>query len=132
MPLPVFPVCRDRGYTLLEAVMSVVIIAMMALSVTAVFTTGLRLQREQSDSILAASALRSKMEFLESVPFGQLASGTETVTINAAAKTITWTVSTTDLDANGLPDEDIKRILLELDGITLTTFSLNRLATGKL
>lgn len=123
---------RRRGYTLIEAIMSLVLLSITALSVSAVFTMGLEVQQAQSDSIEASSLLRSQMEFLLSVPFANIASGTAAKTVGGISKTITWTVTDTDLDANGIIDTDIKKLVVELDGIELSTYVLNRTSGGKL
>ena len=102
------PNCTHKraGFTLIEALMSVVILGGMAAVVSALYVSGLDTLDAQGDAILLDSQLRSRMEQLLATPFASLADGNENVTVGDTDYTITWTVLPTDLDGDTIDELD--------------------------
>lgn len=97
---------KRAGFTLIEALMSVVILGGMAAAVSALYISGLDTIDAQGDTMLLDSYLRSRMELVLATPFSSLADGTETVTVRDADYTITWTVAPADLDGDTIAEFD--------------------------
>ena len=88
-----------EGLTLIEALLSVVILALMASVIGALYIGGLNGLAVQGDRLLLDSARRSQMEWLISENLGQLSSGSAT-TVNGQDKTLNRTVDMIDLDGD--------------------------------
>ena len=92
---------RGRGgFTLVEALLSMTILAIMAAALAALFASGLQTVDAQGNHLLIDSALRSQMELVLGTPFADSVSGAGTVTIDGQNYTVTITVATTDVDSN--------------------------------
>jgi len=87
--------------------------------VAGLYYSGFQALQAQSDQIILNSRLRSRMEWLLSVEFDQLANGSETFTVNATSYTLTWTVTGADLDGDLTPEAEAKQIALAVAGNTL-------------
>jgi prepilin-type N-terminal cleavage/methylation domain-containing protein len=109
------------GFTLVEALLSIVILGLMASVMTGVYFSGLQALEVQGERMLLDSALRSRMELLLSEKFDQLASGTDTATVTGQNYTITWTVATVDLNGDATPEPTAKQVTVTLEGRSLTT-----------
>lgn len=116
---------RQHGFTLLESVLSLVIVALLASIVGTVYVSGLQIYNVESDTLQVSSALRSRMEQLLSTEFSQLASGSQVLTINGTSYTATWTVSTVDMTGDGIAESTAKSVSLTLGGSTLVTLVAN-------
>jgi prepilin-type N-terminal cleavage/methylation domain-containing protein len=112
---------RNSGFTLVEALLSVVVLAVMATVVSAMYISGLQALDVQADRAMLDSQLRSRMEFLLSEEFGQLADGSATVTVSGQDYTISWTIANVDLDGDATPEPSAKQITVTLGGRSLTT-----------
>ena len=108
------------GFTLVEALLSIVILGFMAAVMSGLYISGLQTLDAGNERILLDSQLRSRMEFLISENFDQLAGGSETVTINGTDYTVTWTVTAADLDGDAAPEPTAKQITVTLEDRTLT------------
>ena len=112
------------GFTLLEAMLSVALLALVAFGISAPYITGFQGLDEQAERMALDSHLRSRMEILVGTSFDALASGSETVTVRGQSYTITWNVAYVDLDADANPESTAKQItvaITELPGRTLKT-----------
>ena len=112
------------GFTLLEILFALVIMAMVAVTVSAAYSTGTRALDGQVDLILLDSRLRSRMEMLVSTDFAALAGGTENVTVNGKDFTIDWTVAGVDLNGDGIDEPTARQVTVDVAGMphhTLTT-----------
>lgn len=79
------------------------------------------------------SCLRSKMEELVSTKYGQLASGSQSVSVNGSARTLSWTVQDFDITGGGIPESGIKQVTVQLEGRTVTTLMVdNQSKVGKI
>ena len=108
------------GFTLVEALLSVVILGLIAAGISAPYISGLQSLEVQADRMLLDSHLRGRMEALIGLPFDQIIPGTESVTVRGNDYTIAWTVtpvSDWDLD----PDQDAKQIEVSVFDRTLIT-----------
>jgi len=119
------------GFTLLEAMLSVALLALVAVGIAAPYVSGFQSLNLQADRMLLDSRLRSRMEVLVGTPFASLSSGSEVVAVNGQNFTISWTVVSIDLngDSNpeptavqvtvavaGLPDRFLTTILIDTEG----------------
>ncbi len=114
----------SNGFTLVEALLSVVLLALIAAGITAPFISGLQSLDLQDDRMLLDSPLRSRLEVLIGTDFGTLSNGSEVVTVNGQNYTITWTVVNVDLDGDATSEPNVKHIgvsVTEVPGRSLTT-----------
>ncbi|MDF1590188.1 MAG: prepilin-type N-terminal cleavage/methylation domain-containing protein [Desulfobacterales bacterium] len=102
------------GFTLIEALIAVALLAIVAVGISAPYISGFQALDAQAESMLLDSRLRSKMEELVSTNFGSLSSSFETVTVNGQSFTITWTVVPVDLDGNTIPEPSAVRITVSV------------------
>ena len=113
------------GFTLVEALLSVVILGLIAAGISAPYISGLRSLEVQADRMLLDSHLRGQMEKLIGLPFDHddLDLGTKSVPVTVRGKnyTITWTVSSVDLNADSNPEPNARKITVSVFGRTLTT-----------
>jgi type II secretory pathway pseudopilin PulG len=108
------------GFTLVEALISIVLLAVGVAVVSGLYTTGMKALAIQHEEALYNSAMRSRMEFLLSLEVDQLADGSETVSIQGTDYTLDWTISDVDIDGDTFVDTGVKEISVALDGETLT------------
>ena len=107
---------RSHGFTLLEALFCVTILALMVLGFSAIYDSGFRSLNAQADRLLLDSRLRGRMEFLVSTSFGALSDGSEVVNINGNSHTITWTVVPVDLNGDGAAEPRTKQVTVSVSG----------------
>ena len=123
----------SRGFTLLEALFCVTILALMVLGFSAIYNSGFRSLDAQADRVLLDSRLRGRVEFLVSTSFGALGDGSEVVTINGNNHTITWTVVPVDLNGDSANEPSAKQVTVSVSGFpdrSLTTIMVDH--EGKL
>jgi Tfp pilus assembly protein PilE len=114
----------NRGFTLVEAMLSAVLLTIMASAISMLYISGLQALDVNADQAMLAGKLRSRMEYLLSLPFDTVSDGTENVTVKAQNYTINWTVKLVDMDGDAVPETNAKRITVSLAGVashTLTT-----------
>jgi type II secretory pathway pseudopilin PulG len=112
------------GFTLLEAVLSVALLALIAAGISAPYISGLQALNVQAEHMLLDAIIRSRMELLVGQPFDQISNGTEVVTINGENHTINWTVSPMDLNGDSSPESTAKQVSVSVAALpdrTLTT-----------
>ena len=112
-------------FTLLEALVSIVILALTATVVSSLFVAGLQTSEALRDRAVLDSYMKSRMEKLISTNFDQLASGTEIVSAGGQNYTINWTVTDADLDGDAIPEFGAKAIAVTLDDLSLSTIIVN-------
>ena len=123
----------SRGFTLVEALFCVTILALMVLGFSAIYSSGFRSLDSQADRVLLDSRLRGRMEFLVSTSFGALGDGSEVVTTNGNNHTITWTVVPVDLNGDSATEPSAKQVTVSVSGLpdrSLTTILVDH--EGKL
>ncbi len=109
------------GFTLIEALVSIVILALIATVASNLFTTGIQATDSFRDRAILDGYLTGRMETLISTNFDQLANGTETVSVGGQNYTINWTVSDADLDGDTLPETGAKEVIVTVDDLALST-----------
>ena len=109
------------GFTLVEALLSVVILGLIAAGISAPYISGLQSLEVQADRMLLDSHLRGRMEALIGLPFDQIIPGTESVTVRGNNYTIEWTVTLEDLGGDPNPEANAKRITVSVFDRTLIT-----------
>lgn len=105
----------------MEALLAVVVLALMAAGVSVLYTAGLQSLAARDTRGVLDGHLRSQMEQLISTHFDQLASGSGSVTVDGTEHTVNWTVVTVDLDGDLVPEDNAKQITVSLAGRTLDT-----------
>lgn len=119
----------SAGFTLIEAMIAVALLAIVAVGISAPYISGFQALDEQAESMLLDSRLRSKMEELVGASFGSLSSGSDPpVTINGQSFTITWTVVPADLNGDANPEPTAVRMTVsvtERPNHFLTTIRVN-------
>lgn len=103
---------KNRGFSLIEALLSIVILGGMAAAVSALYITGLQTVDAQGDAMLLDSHMRSRMEQLLATPFASLANGNEVVAVGDDSYTLAWTVALTDLDGDTIAEPDAMSVVL--------------------
>ena len=111
------------GFTLVEVIISVVLLGLIAAGVAYPYTTGLKSLDVRDDRMLLDSALRDQMEILIATDFGLLSNGSQVVTLNGQNYTITWTVVNMDMNGDAVPETNVKLVTVsvtEVPGRSLT------------
>lgn len=104
-----------RGFTLIEALIAVALLAIVAVGISAPYISGFQALDVQAESMLLDSRLRSKMEELVGTNFGSLSSGSDpAVIVNGQTFTITWTVAPVDLDGDTNPEPTAVRVTVSV------------------
>ena len=106
-----------KGFTLLEAMISTVILGLMACGVSALYVSGLNSLDEQGDRMLLDGCLRSRMELIIAQPFSAVNNGSENVTVRGKNYTISWTVTLKDLDGDMTPETTAKEVTVSVAGL---------------
>ena len=107
----------SNGFTLVEVMLSVIFLGLLATAVATVYFSGFQTLDYQVDRILLDGKLRSRMEVLVGTDFGSLSSGSEPVTINGKNYTINWSVVTTDLNNDSIPEPSAKKVTVSVSGM---------------
>ena len=105
-----------KGFTLVEVVLAVVILALMVSGISAMYFSGFQSLDMEDDSMILDSRLRGKMEQLVSVPFDGLTTGSEAVTVKGESYTIKWIVTLTDLDGDATLEPNAKKVTVCVTG----------------
>ena len=116
------------GFTLVEALLSVALLALVASTIAAPYIAGLQSLDGQNDRMLLDNALRSRMEVLVSTDFDSLSNGSEVVIVKGANYTISWTVVNLDLNGDATPEPNAVQISVSVSGLpnaSLTTIMVN-------
>jgi type II secretory pathway pseudopilin PulG len=90
---------KHKGFTLIEALLSIATLAMAAAGIATLYASGHRAIENQTESALFCSALRGEMERTIATPFDELADAEAPITIDG--QTYTSAVTTAFVDVNG-------------------------------
>jgi type II secretory pathway pseudopilin PulG len=102
------------GFTLIEAMLSVALLGLVAVGISAPYISGFQALDVQADRMLLDSSLRSRMEVLVGTDFGSLSAGSEVVTVRGQNYTITWTVGNVDLDGDATPESTARQVTVSV------------------
>ena len=116
---------NHRGFTLVEALLTVVILGLAASVMTSLYFSGLQTLHAQDTRVMFDSTLNSRMQWLCSMKFDQLTSGSDTVTLEGQSYTISWTVAYINMNETAIPEPDAKQITVTLDDLSLTTIAVD-------
>ena len=108
--------------------LSVALLALVAVGISAPFISGFQALNVQSDRMLLDSRLRSRMEALVGTDFDSLSSGSEVVSVNGENFTINWSVVSIDLNGDGNPEQTAVRVTVSVAGLSarvLTTIRVD-------
>jgi prepilin-type N-terminal cleavage/methylation domain-containing protein len=119
--LPAGRVRDCRGFTLVEVLLSILILGFSAVAISDVYTTGLNSLETRVHEGQLDTALRSQMERLLAQKFDQLANGSRAITVEGDSFILNWTVANVDLDGDATPEPGAKQITLTLGDKTLVT-----------
>jgi type II secretory pathway pseudopilin PulG len=108
------PLKSAAGFTLVEAMLSIVLLAIFALGISTPYISGFQSLDVQAEQMLLDSQLRSRMEVLVATDFDALASSSEMVTVNGQNFTINWTVAPIDLDGDSIPESTAKQVTVSI------------------
>ena len=111
------PLKSSTGFTLLEAMLSVALLALVAVGISAPYISGFQALNVQADRMLLDSRLRSRMEALVATDFDSLSSGSEVVTVNGENFTINWNVASIDLNGDGSPEPTALQVTVSVAGL---------------
>ena len=115
---------RKNGFTLIEVLLSVALLALVAAVIGVPYMVGLQSLDAEEDRLLLDSHLRSTMEVLVSTDFSLLADGSQAVTVNGTNYTFTWKVVYVDLDGDTVLESDAVQVTITVDeapNVSLTT-----------
>jgi len=127
------PLKTCSGFTLVEAMLSVVLLGIIAIGISAPYISGFQALNVQADRMLLDSRLRSRMEVLISTDFAALSNDSEVVTVSGQDYTITWTVVNVDLNGDSTPESTAKQATVsvsELPDRSLTTIMVDHEGQG--
>ncbi len=110
-----------KGFTLVETLLSVVILALGAPAIVSLYISGVQAAGVARDGEPLIDYLGSQMEELLSRRFDQINSGSTVITVAGQTYTITWTAVLTDLDEDTVPEPNAKQVTVTLDDRSLTT-----------
>lgn len=109
------------GFTLVEALLSIVILGLMAASISGVYRSSLQSLEVEPEHLLLDSQLRSCMEMLVGMPFDKLVDASSEIAVNGQDHTVTWSVELIDLDGDSIPEPNAKQVTVSSAGRSLTT-----------
>ena len=113
-----------KGFTLVEVVLAVTILALMVSGVSALYFSGFQSLDIEDDRMLLDSRLRDRMEQLIGRAYGALSDGSDVVTVTGKNYTIDWTVTPIDLNGDGTPEPNAVQLTVSVAGVpgaSLTT-----------
>jgi len=112
------------GFTLVEAVLSVTLLAMMSTVIAGIYMSGLQMVHAKGERVQIDSALRSEMEYWLAQPFADLSDGSSVRTIDGIDYTINRLIVAVDLDGDTVAEPDAAIIELRITELGLTLESL--------
>lgn len=107
-----------NGFTVTEVLFSVILLGIIAMTVTVPYISGFQSLEVQADRMLLDSRLRSRMEVLVGTDFDSLNSGSEVVTVNEQNYTINWNVVPLDLDGDTNPEPTAVQVSVSVAGMS--------------
>ena len=85
---------EEKGFTLLEVMISLLILAVVLLGVTALATTSVKVNSNANHLTWAYQTAQADLETLRRLSWGSISNGSRTATRKGVAFTSTWAVAT--------------------------------------
>jgi prepilin-type N-terminal cleavage/methylation domain-containing protein len=112
---------QNSGFTLIEALLSSVVIAVCVMAVSAAFYGGTQNLRDEARILEIVSHAEGKMDELISTEFAGVVSGSDTVAVQKDTVTIEWSATSYDVDGDAVPESDVKLIVVTIEDVELST-----------
>lgn len=122
------PLKSTGGFTLVEALISVVLLGLLASATMYMYSSAYTVIDEEAISLPLDGYLRSRMELLVGKAFAELSDGSENVTVKGQNYTINWSVVPIDLDGDTIPEPTAKQVTVSIAGLanhSLTTILMD-------
>lgn len=120
-----FTVKKSKGFTLIESLLSITILAIMSFSISYAFTSGFGASDETVKEIEKLSYARGMMGVINAVDFSMLSNGSDTVTVQGKPFTRSWTVVPYDINGDSVPEIDARKVTVTVDNITLQSIVID-------
>ena len=111
----------SRGFTLIEALLSSVVMAVTVMAVSAMFYSGFQNLDDEARLLEKVNYASGKMDELISTEFSDITSGNDQVTVGGEQITRRWFVSLVDVDGNPGTEMDAKTIMMTVDDVEFMT-----------
>jgi prepilin-type N-terminal cleavage/methylation domain-containing protein len=111
----------DAGFTLIEAMLSSVILAVCVMAVSTAFYGGLQNLRDEGRMLEIMNYAEGKMDELIATDFAGVVSGSDNVTVQAISVPRQWSVTSYDVDGDAVPESDAKLIVVTIEDVELAT-----------
>jgi prepilin-type N-terminal cleavage/methylation domain-containing protein len=112
---------QRNGFTLVEALLSSVIIAVCVLAVSGAFYGGLQNLRGEGRILETMNHAEGKMDQLIAADFATIVSGSDNVTVQGQPVLRQWTATPYDVDGDAVPEMDAKLIVVSVAEVRLST-----------
>jgi prepilin-type N-terminal cleavage/methylation domain-containing protein len=112
---------QRNGFTLIEALVSSVVIAVCVMAVSASFYGGTQNLRDEARVLEIMNYAEGKMDELIATDFASVLSGSDTAEVQGDTVTIEWSVTPYDVDGDTVPESDVKLIVVTIEGVELST-----------
>ena len=109
------------GFTLIEALLSSVILAVCVMAVSAAFYGGLQNLRDEGRTLEIVNYAEGKMDELIATDFGDVTGGTDWVTVQGETVQRHWQATPYDVDGNPGVEADAKLIIVTVEDVELAT-----------
>jgi prepilin-type N-terminal cleavage/methylation domain-containing protein len=116
---------QHSGFTLIEALISSVIIAIAVMAVSAAFYGGLQNLDDEARILELVNYAAGKMDELIATHFVRLSGGTDQVTVQGENVQRQWQVTPYDVDGNPGVETDAKRIVVTVGDVEFATLLID-------
>lgn len=115
----------EKGFTLLEALLSITILAIAATTISYAFTVGFKANEDKVKNLEKSSYARGMMELNNAVDFSMATSGSDTVTVQGQPVTRTWTVTPIDMNGDSVNETDAMKVTVTVGEVTLDSIIID-------
>jgi Tfp pilus assembly protein FimT len=112
---------QRAGFTLVEALLSCVVIAVCVMAVSAAMYGGLQNLHDEARMLELVNYAAGKVDELIATDFARLSGGTDNVTVRGEQVSRKWQVTACDVDGNPGVESDAKLIVVTVGGVKLKT-----------
>jgi prepilin-type N-terminal cleavage/methylation domain-containing protein len=111
----------DSGFTLIEALLSSVVIAVCVMAVSAAFYGGMQNLRDEGRILEIVNYAEGKMDELIATDFDDINGGADQVTVQGETVQRLWQATPYDVDGDTAPESDAKLIVVTIEDVELST-----------